>query len=83
MNETHSTSALPSLTHALFCAYLAETLPEAVAYEAIDRRVLLMERRGYPLSKTFAQQLIRQMKHADRTAYDTYSEIICAMEKLL
>lgn len=70
------------MTHSLFCLYVIEHYEEAVASQVIERRIRLMERRGYPKFALFNNKLVELMTDRQRTVFDAYGELIEAMATL-
>ena len=69
------------MTHALFCLYVKENYQGEVRDELIKRRIALMERRGFPKFKQFNDIFLLKMNNRS-SVYDSYSELIKAMEKI-
>jgi hypothetical protein len=67
------------MTHALFCLYVDENYNGKVRDELINRRVDLMERRGFYKFKQFNKIFLSKMKKRS-TVYNSYLDIIKAME---
>lgn len=70
------------MTHALFCLYVSEIYDKVIADQVIEKRIALMERRGYPQFKAFNAQLLQMMKNRDKTVYEAYGAIIEAMHEI-
>ena len=70
------------MTHSVFCLYIIEKYPEELANEIIDKRIKLMERRGYPKFKEFNKKIIALMKDSPRTIFESYNDILKAMASI-
>jgi hypothetical protein len=68
------------MTHALFCLYVTETYEKELAQQIIEKRVILMDRRGYTKFKPFMDILLEQMAHRRGTVYALYKSSIEAMK---
>ncbi len=71
------------MTHSLFCLFVQEKYPDEIQGELIERRIKLMERRGYPMFEQFNRYLLELMKGKSRTVYESYSVIIDKMKNIL
>ncbi|PIB30616.1 DUF4932 domain-containing protein [Maribacter sp. 4G9] len=70
------------MTHSLFCLYVMESCSEELANLIVDKRIKLMERRGFPKFMEFNNRLIEQSKNNDLTLYESYGSLIASMEAL-
>ncbi|SNR82700.1 protein of unknown function, partial [Maribacter sedimenticola] len=70
------------MTHSVFCVYITEHYPEKLANEIIDKRITLMERRGYHKFKEFNKKIITLMKDNPRTIFQSYDDILNAMKSI-
>ena len=70
------------MTHSIFCLYVLEKYESKIAEEIVNRRIQLMERRGYPKFEEFTNRLIRIMKDNPKTIYESYNEIIAEMKNI-
>jgi hypothetical protein len=68
------------MTHALFCLYVTETYEKELAQQIIEKRVLLMDRRGFIKFKPFMDILLQQMAHRKETVFSLYKASIEAMK---
>lgn len=68
------------MTHALFCLYVTETYDKELAQQIIEKRVALMDRRGFIQFKPFMDILLEQMAHRKGTVYAAYGEIVARMK---
>ncbi len=70
------------MTHSLFCLYITENYTEKVKHKIIEKRIELMESRGFPKFKDFNNILIKQLKNRNGTIYSKYLEIIEEMKTI-
>ena len=70
------------MTHSVFCLYIMENYSEENAELIIDRRIKLMERRGYHKFEQFNNRLLRIMENNDLTIYDSYGRILDEMKNI-
>ena len=70
------------MTHSLFCLYVQEKYGENIGQEIIDKRIKLMNRRGYPKFEQFNNILLKMMNDNSMTIYDSYNEIINKLKQV-
>ncbi len=70
------------MTHAVFCHYILENYSKDIAKTIIDKRISLMERRGFSKFKVFNEKLQNHMKNTSRTLYDSYDDILNVMKSI-
>lgn len=70
------------MTHALFCLYVNENYQGKVRDELINRRIDLMERRGFPKFNQFNDIFLSKMKKRS-SVYESYIGVINAMEEII
>ncbi|MEZ5059788.1 MAG: DUF4932 domain-containing protein [Saprospiraceae bacterium] len=70
------------MTHALFCLYLKETYNSNITKEAIQDRIDLMNRRGYPKFEEFNEILLKVAQNRTKTIFEIYPEIIGELKKI-
>ena len=70
------------MTHSLFCLYILENYAENIAKQVIEKRINLMERRGFPKFKEFNAALVRLMRNRNKPIYNSYENIIEAMQAI-
>lgn len=70
------------MTHSVFCLYIAERYKSPFKEEIINRRIALMERRGYPKFEEFNSRLIHLMQKTNKTLADSYKDIILEMNHI-
>jgi hypothetical protein len=70
------------MTHSIFCLYIKEKYAKNVGREIIQKRVKLMNRRGYPKFEQFNNILLKTMSNNQKSVYDSYEEIINEMKQI-
>ncbi len=70
------------MTHAIFCLYVLENYESQIAQEIVNKRIELMERRGYPKFEQFSERLTKTMWNSSKTIYDSYKELIEEMRNV-
>ena len=70
------------MTHSIFCLYALENYEGKIAKEIVDKRIQLMERRGYPKFSQFNTRLTNMMLNSPRTIYEAYGEIIDELKNI-
>ncbi len=70
------------MTHSIFCLYVNENYGGEIKMNIIDKRIKLMNRRGFNRFEEFNSVVLNKMKNAEGTIYESYSELIDAMKTL-
>ena len=70
------------MTHSIFCLYVLENYPKELANEIIDQRIGLLERRGYIKFKEFNKRLVKLLRDNPRTIFESYPDILKAVETI-
>ncbi|MEH6681820.1 MAG: DUF4932 domain-containing protein [Sediminicola sp.] len=70
------------MTHSVYCIYVIENYPKELANEIINRRIDLMDRRGFPKFKEFNQKLAALMIDNPKTIFESYNDVFKVMGTL-
>jgi len=71
------------MTHGLFCLYLSDVFPKEIADRAIEKRIQLMERRGFIKFPMFVESLREHMQESAGTVYEEYGSIIDRIRSMI
>ena len=71
------------MTHSLFCLYIEDNYETELANQVIQKRIALMNRRGFSNFESFNQRLLDFRKqYPSKSIYFAYKEIINLMEEI-
>lgn len=68
------------MTHSLYCLYVHETYDEQIGKEIVEKRIKLMDKRGFHKFEQFNRILLEMRNQRIKSIYELYPQIIEALK---